>query len=238
MAEINKIFDDISGKSEKQFSQENDLFNELKQNLESHFEDETSNVGRIIQFLPFSETGGYNNSSIVKLAADSGDTFSKKLQSSEFLISKDGKTALKYKVVNKSVLQVDLLSGESNDIDELILYSKKLDRYFVSDLKGNYIIGQYENFQLTDFEFEAIFPFDKIKIFKSDGDLSAFSFKETDTSISDKSNDFIYLEIGSISNTRSAVIITSKTKDFLNISANRVEIPTILLEDRSFIYLY
>lgn len=238
MTEINKIFDDINNKNGKPFSEENELFEEFNKLNDPHSDNELQNENRMIDFLPYSGIENNKGTKIVKLAADSGDKFSNKLLSQEFLISANGEIALKYKIVNMSVLQIVLLSSNIERSSELILYSRKLDKYFISNLNGDYIIGQYDQFKLTDFEFQAIMPFDKIKLIKVSSGINAFPTNDSKVLITYKSDQFTQLDIQTSSTTIVAIIITSKTKDSLKVSGNLVEIPNVLLENNSLIYLY
>lgn len=236
MAEINKIFDDLNN-SNLGINKEHQLFKEFLEYLNTEKSDKIHFERKIIYFnsgyrSEFSDTFESN-----KIAAADSNYQAEINHKGGFLLSKDKSFALKYSYIKNSDLQVSLLTSENLIEHNFILFSRKLDKFFISDKFGSFSIGKYENFNLSDFDFAAIEQIDKLQVLKineeyivNSGIRSEYNLKITDNFIT------LIPEPGFRINC--CVLVTNKTKDTLNIKDGSVEIPKLLLEDKSLLYLY
>lgn len=236
MAENNKIFDDLNNLGSG-INNENHLFKEFLEFLEAEKTDQSNYERKIIYF-------GSNESSDLpevnepyKLAAADTNYQPNTNQKSGFLLSKDKSYALKYSYVENSDLQISLLTSDNTIEQNFILFSRILNKYFISDKLGNFSIGKYENFNLSEFDFTAIEPIDKLQLLRISNEIIVISDNKINYQLKQNEN-FISLTPGTRSKINSCVLVTSKTKDTLNIKDSSVEIPNILLEDKLLLYLY
>lgn len=240
MADKNHIFDEISGKGNEQ---ENKLFRELLEfEKESALADKTllPEKNNIIEFLPQESENIKRGKSLLKLAADSkGLTDEKTGKRSGFITSTDGKYAIKYSQKKDTEIHLTILTEQEHDTNDIILYSPELNKYFISNLEGDFIIGQYAVFDLNSFNFKAFLPLEKLVIIKDNKSYSIFSYNgNSKQEILEQTKSFIRLKIQSEKEIKIAAIQTVKTKDFVKMENGVIQIPLILLEDKSQILLY
>lgn len=236
MAENNKIFDDLNN-SNLGINKEHQLFKEFIEYLDLE-KSSNRNYGRKIVYFESEYNSGLSETyESFKIAAADSNYQAEINHNGGFLLSKDKSFALKYSYVKNSDLRVTLLTSKKIIEYNFILYSRKLDKYFISDKFGSFSIGKYENFNLSDFGFAAIEPIDKLQIFRINDEYIVNSEIRSEYNIKIADN-FISLLPESGVNINSCVLVTNKTKDTLNIRNGLVEIPKLLLEDKSFLYLY
>jgi hypothetical protein len=235
LAEEDKIFDDIHNQRSG-ITGENQMFKEFLDFFNSESGKNEIFERKVIEFFPLNSASDEANTTL-KLAAADNDLNKPSSLSSGFLLSKDNTFALKYSYVNNSDLKVTLLTAENTIKQEFILYSAKLDKYFISDHQGAFSIGKYDNFRLDDFEFIAIEPRDKIRILKINNNINCLSSSNNEFNIT-QSKDFTFITPKSDNEIKLGVFITTKSKDSVNIKNGSIEIPNILLEDKSLLYLY
>ena len=236
MAENNKIFDDLNNLSSG-IKNENQLFKEFLDYLESEKSDQSNCERKIIYFETNDRSDLPEVNEPYKLAAADTDYKANTNQKSGFILSKDKSFALKYSYVENSDLQISLLTSDNIIEQNFILFSRKLDKYFISDKLGNFSIGKYENFNLKEFDFAAIEPIDKLQLLRISNEIIVISENKTNYLLQ-KNDNFLSLTPETRFKINSCVLITNKTKDTLNIKDSSVEIPNILLEDKSLLYLY
>lgn len=236
MAEKNYIFDDLKGDGNS--DQENELYKELLE-----FEKDTSDgVSKYnINILDFFAAEEKRSQAIIpmRLAAESSEPASPKQRKSNFLLSSDESHAIKIAKKENGDVHLTLLSNSENEAEEAVLYVSELDKYFISNLKGDFVIGQYSDFDLNKFHFKAVLPFSKIVILKTGNTFSVFSSDKLLTpEITGIKNSFVLLNINYGKDFSYAVLITKKTKDFMKIKNNVIELPLVLLDNKSSLLLY
>lgn len=236
MAEKNYIFDDLKGDGNS--DQENELYKELLE-----FEKDTSDgVSKYnINILDFFAVEEKTSQAIIpmRLAAESSEPVSPKQRKSNFLLSSDESLAIKIAKKENGDVNLTLLSNSENEAEEAVLYVSELDKYFISNLKGDFVIGQYSDFDLNKFHFKAVLPFSKIVILKTGNTFSVFSSDKLLTpEITGIKNPFMLLNINYGKDFSYAVLITKKTKDFMKIKNNVIELPLVLLDNKSSLLLY
>lgn len=239
MAENNQIFEDLNGKGDKVFRAEHDLYKELLEFEKALEAEDKVVISRIIDFYPDNKVNTRNKKTALRLAAESTDMKVSKLRNkSDFLVSSEGTYALKYSIVENEELQLNLLGESILDPEEFILYSVKLNKYFISNLKGDFLIGQYANFNMTDFDFKAISSIDKVILFRIDNNYTTLPLGSASPEILTVDDSFLRIKIHNVNDISTVVLATSKTKDFVKMNNRIIEIPIILLEDKSLLYLY
>lgn len=247
MSEENKIFDEINEKDG--LKKEQELFKELQKFEASTLLSSDSGMNKIniIDFFPIEEgeKQGEKRKYPLKLAAESSKPNLRNL--SHFLISSDGKFAIKYIKRIDEEIHITILCDSDIDTDEILLYSAQLQKYFISNLKSDFVIGQYSSFNLNDFEFKAILPVEKLIIIKKDDFQPDKDDKKNLFSVLSYDNKSIpevfeksdtILKINTDKNFSIAVLQTGKTKDFVMVNKQQIEIPMMLLEQKSILLLY
>jgi hypothetical protein len=244
VSEKNYIFDELNEKVRKEkgiFKDEGELFREMlefeKQRQEAHPPTPSPREGgkKIIDFFPVADNDHARLP--MKLAAESG--IQETQQKSDFLLSGDGKFAIKYSQKENNEIHLMLLADAETNTDDVILYSPKLNKYFISNLDGDFVIGQYSVFDFSQFDFKAIMPLDKIVILKKDNSFSTFSQENsTQPEIPEIAAAFLRLKINAPNGFVIAVLSTSKTRDFLTVQNGIVEIPMMLIDDKGTILVY
>jgi len=236
LSEKNLILDDIKGAGG--LKQENELFKELLE-FEKDVKKKVSNdKNKIIDFFPSAEE---TPQSIVpmRLAAESSESASAHQRKSDFLTSSDGKMAIKYIKKENEEIHITLLSDSEDEMQEVILHLPEIGKYFTSNLKGDFVIGQYSDFNFDKFHFKAVLPMGRIIILKNSDNFTAFSSdKLLIPEITGINNSFMFISINYDKDFSSAVLNTKKTKDFVKIENTVIELPLMLLEDKSSLLLY
>ena len=120
-------------------------------------------IKKIIVFKPDSfgednlSTGGMQ---LTTFAADSGET-SKYKSDTYFYISEDDDFALKIDekaVQEDSTLTASIISEDSKDISNSILYCPETNKYFINNPKNEIILSGFKNFDYRKFTFNLIPP--------------------------------------------------------------------------------
>lgn len=237
MEDKNYIFDELKSQGKSIRGEESKLFRELLD-----FEKKEKNkllplINNIIDFYPV-ESGHLQNIHIpMKLAAqsDSGT----RLNKADFLISKDGKFVIKFSRKTDEEIHITLIAENDFNVEDAILFSPELNKYFVSNLSNEYIIGQYSSFDLSALNFKAILPFEKIMLSSLNNSHSIISLTNYSTPVIEEiTNSFILLNPNARKEFFNAVIISDKSKDFLEIKNGLIEIPLILVSQKMHILLY
>jgi len=194
----------------------------------------------VIEFTNFEPEKSDGIKLPMKYAADSGaspaDIAFKK---SKFLTSNDGNFAIKYSKKLNEEIHLTVLSDCDEYSGEIILYSGIIGKYFVSNINGDFIIGQYSNFDLCKFNFKAFTPFESI-IIHSDGDnITAIPLNKLATpEIIEITDINIKLKVNTGAEISNAVLKTTETKDFLKTDGIYIDIPRMLISDKAEIFLY
>jgi len=243
LAEKNHIFDELKG-SDENLKHENELYKELiefeKLNLREQKENIPSQHSNIIDFHPVAKESKNQSAPPIRLAAESSDIeVSKSLSKSNFLLSSDGKYAIKYSVKHSNEIQLQLLSDSDINVTEAILYSPVINKHFVSAINGEFVVGQYSDFDLGSFDFKAIFPKEKILVLKQGDSFSVLSANNLKVpEVLEVTSSFLRIKVSLQADMNVVVLQTAKTKDFLKLENGIVEIPIILLEQRVTLFMY
>jgi len=232
------ILDELMGSKNGGMKSEADLFNELLKFEESVKKENRLQTKNVIEFNLTPSEPDIKLKEKVILAADDL-TKIKSDRKSDFIMSQDGKFAIKYTKKLNEEIHLSILSETENLPGEVILYSPELKKYFSSNSSGEFIIGQYSNFDLKLFNFQAIFPFDKIMIIAGRGKFSAVSYNGyTKPKIIDSKDSHLNIIMNSDTVIKTSLLLTDKTKDFTSLSENIVSVPKLILPEKSILYLY
>lgn len=242
MTENNYIFRIIKG--------ENVESRELKRQREEYLdfikfaeEERNKDLAPVINVIEFKSYEADKTAGLklpVKYAADSGEsTTDFAYKKSNFLTSNDGNFAIKYsKKINEEIHLTVLSDGEEYTGD-IILYSEIIGKYFVSNMNGEFIIGQYFNFDLNKFNFKALIPFETVVLFSAENNFSAIPVnKLVNPEVEEITDINIRLKINSQKEFSNAVLKSRETKDFLKTDGIHVEIPRFLLVEKAELFLY
>lgn len=220
--------------------EESKLYNELL-DFEKELKVEKSLIFKnIIEFSDFIPKTDIEVKKELRFAADdiSGRNISIN-RKSDFLLSEDGKFAIKYSKKLNEEIHLTILTESRFYNGEIILYSPSLDKYFVSNPEGDFVIGQYSTFDLKLFKFKALVPFDKIMIMFIKGRISVIPYNGySRPEITENSETHLKINLNTSHKLNTTVLCTDKTKDLIAGEKNIVSIPKIVLSDKSILYIY
>jgi len=233
----NYIFDELKSEGKGIQGEENKLFRELL-NFEKNERNKSLPVlNSIINFFPAGSDFKENKQLPVKLAAQSNSK--SKLNKADFLVSEDGNFLIKISKKTGEEVHLSLISENDSNIEDAILFSQELNKYFISNLSNEYVIGQYSSFDLNALNFKAVFPFEKTVLAQKNNSYSTISLNNfSNPEIKEITSSFILLNPKAERNIINAVLISSKSKDFLEIKNGLIEIPLILISEKAYILLY
>ncbi|MCE1165043.1 MAG: hypothetical protein LWX07_06550 [Bacteroidetes bacterium] len=233
MIEDNYIFEELENQDSGVLGDEHSLFERLK-SYEKDSEN-TDSGPHIIDFLK-SEYPEREKLPALKLAAESSGSDSGNFKS-EFLFSLDGKYALKFTKKLDEEIHIRLISESELNTDEVALYSSELNKYFVSNISGDFIIGQYSKFNPEELNFKALLPKTKLTLLNKEGSITVIS--DIGAHIENRQTDrFIYLNLENSADFLLAVILSGNSKHIIKIDKDIIEIPSLLITEKSYIFLY
>lgn len=242
MTENNYIYKIIKGENIEsgELKKQREEYLEFVNFLEAGKAKTLSPVNNVIEFTKYEEDKSVGVKLPMKYAADSGEsTTGLAFKKSNFIASTDGSFAIKYsKKINEEV-HLTVLSDNDEYAGDIILYSEIIGKYFVSNMNGEFIIGQYFNFDLNKFNFKALIPFEIIVLLSEGNNLSAIPVnKLANPEVEEISDINIKLKINSRKEFSNAVLKSKETKDFLHTDGKYVDIPRMLLLEKAELYLY
>lgn len=241
MVDNNKIYEDLNASDGDDIQKnENLLFKELLEFEKLNKRDLPLLVNNYIEFILVEQQIGYSFEPSIKLAADSSVSADEKVsKKSEFLLSRDGKYALKYIQKSKEEIFITLLTDNNLDTREMLLYLPDLKKYFVSNSTGDFTVAGYSSLNIGSLNFNAVVCFEKIIISKAGDLFSMVSYNNyASPEIIEKSDIFIKVKVNSIKECSVAVLINELNKDFVNSVNGILEIPVMLLRDKTVVLLY
>ncbi len=241
MIDKNKIFEDLNSLDGDDIQKkEHFLYEELLEFEKSKKKDLLPLINNYIEFIPAEPNIECDNKPVLKLAADSFASADEMVsRKSEFLLSKDGKFALKYLQKNNEEILITLLAEHNIDTSEILLYLPDLKKYYVSNTACDFSVTGYSTLNISTLNFKAVQYFAKFVISK-EGDLySMVSYNNyANPEIVESSDTFMKVRINSEKECSVAVLINDKNKDFVNFLNGILEIPIMLLSDKTVILLY
>jgi len=241
MVDKNKIFEDLNASiGDSIQKKEHLLFKELLKFEKSYKKDLYPLVNNFIEFVAAEPNFENEFKPALKLAADSSKfTDGMVSKKSEFLLSRDGKYALKYLQKSKEEIQITLLTDSSMDTNEMLLYLPDIRKYYISNTYGDFLVTGYSSLRIGLMNFNAVLCFEKIIVTMEEKLFSIISCNNfSSPEIIESDDTFIKLKINGIKEYSTAVLSNESNKDFINSVNGILEIPIMLLRKKSTILLY
>ncbi len=235
----NEILNDINNSGGEIEKEEHKLYNKfLEFNSEFKTGPEIAET-IIIDFIPVKNEEIDYESDLRKYAADSSEgSANTGIIKSDFYMSSDNKFALKCISVSEDELCVNVLS-ESNSTKEMILFLPELNKFYLPNVNGEYIISGASAKNLSKLNFKVYLHKEKIKIYEIDISYSLFSVNNlSKPDVSDKNDSFLTIKLNASDNFSVAVLMNDKAREFINLENDFVHIPLLLLNENSVIYLF
>lgn len=203
-------------------------------------------IKKIIVFKPDSfgednlSTGGMQ---LTTFAADSGET-SKYKSDTYFYISEDDDFALKIDekaVQEDSTLTASIISEDSKDISNSILYCPETNKYFINNPKNEIILSGFKNFDYRKFTFNLIPP--KVMILfvmpKGADQYTALTLdKDYIVNKLTMNNGEMIIGLEKSEGIKTVIMKSSKYKDFVTLNKNEIIIPKALTESKFELLIY
>ena len=241
MIDKNKIFEDLNTSDGDDIQKkEHLLYKELLEFEKTNKKDLHPLVNNYIEFIAAEPNIEYEFKPALMLAADSSASADEMVsRKSEFLLSRDGKFALKYLQKSKEEILITLLTENNIDTKEMLLYLPDLKKYYVSNNAGDFSIKGYSSFNIGSLNFNAVLYFDKLFVSKGGDLFSIVSYNNyANPEILESDETFLKVRINSIKECSVAVLSNDRNKDFINSGNGILEIPVMLLKEKTVILLY
>jgi len=232
---IDEIFDSVSEKG-GMIKKESEFYNEF---IEFRKKKEETKESNIISFTPLPFEEDKTEHLPVTLAAMSKSPETLQKPDSFFYYNEEKNIALKIDIKNGNQTYASVIAEKDIALEDVLLYCKEIKKCFLSDEDKTFYLGNHENFDVTKFNFDLIFPKDVITIMitesghnfiskSGENHLEEVSKSETDTEITfNKQSEY-----------RVSVLKSGSYKDFISISDNKILIPNVLLEKKMDLILY
>ena len=232
---IDEIFDSDSEKG-GMIKKESEFYNEF---IEFRKKKEEAKESNIISFTPLSFEENKIEHLPVTLAAMSKSPETLQKPDSFFYYHEAKNIALKIDIKNGNQTYASVIAETDIALEDALLYCKEIKKYFISDEDKTFYLGNHENFDVTKFNFDLIFPKDIISIMitesghnfisnSGENHLDEVSKSETETEIT--LNKHLGFTV--------SVLKSGSYKDFILISDNKILIPNVLLEKKMKLILY
>jgi hypothetical protein len=237
LAEKDKIYDDISKGGKGISGEEHKLFKELLEFEKSQTKALEKHTSNIIEFFPSEINTSTKAKLPVKLAAES--SIEKHVQKSDFIVSDDGMFAIKLSKKETEEIHLSLLAEDEEAVMDALLYSPEFNKYFISNIKGEFVVGQYLGFDLNSFRFRAILPQEKIIIIRNETNFIVYSSgRFTNPEIISQTDSLLRIKLNTEKVFSAGVIQSETAKDFVKLTEDKIEIPLILLNGKNFVIMY
>lgn len=194
---------------------------------------------KIIEFIPVKSEEVNYKSDLHKYAAEtSAGSDNSGIIQSDFYISADNKYALKCISISDEELCVNILS-ETNSTRELLLFLPELNKYYLSDLNGEYIVSGVSAKNLSKLNFKVYLHKEKIKIYENGKSYSLFTVNNLfKPDVFEQNESFLIIKLNASEKYSKAALINDKVREFVNLKDDFVHIPLLLLNTNSVIYLF
>ncbi|MFA5012010.1 MAG: hypothetical protein WC644_08670 [Ignavibacteria bacterium] len=235
----NKILNDINNSGGEIAKEEHNIY---KKFLEFRSKYKTENEiadKKIIEFIPVKNEEVNYEPDLRLFAAESatGSHDSEMIQSN-FYVSTDDKYALKCISIAEDELCVNILS-DVNSTQEMILFLPELNKYYLPNVNGEYIISGASAKNLSKVNFKVFLYKEKIKISVSGKSYSLLSVNNlTRPDVIELNTSFLIIKLNGSKNFLKAVMMNDKTREFINYSDDLINVPLLLLDNNSVIYLF
>lgn len=194
---------------------------------------------RIISFAPIAEEKKDNTDVPLKLAAMSEELTEQHQSKSEFYHNIEKNIALKIDIRFDNRIFATVIAESDVDLTNGIIFCKETEKYFLSENQNEYYIGTIENFDIKKFNFDLLFPVNKLLLFREENDYLEYVGLPELTSVSLKKEiKGLKVKITQNKGIKTLVFKTNAYKDFINFNDNEVFIPDALLYQKIEILIY
>lgn len=234
-----KILNDINNSGGEIEKEEHLLYNKFLEYHSKSINKTAITETKIIEFIPVKNEEVVYEPDLRQYAAESeaGSANSGIIQS-YFYISADDKYALKCISISGDEICVNVLSETSSN-EEMILFLPELNKYFLPNNNGDYIITGASAKNLNKINFKVYLIKEKIKIYEDNNSYSFFAVNNLcKPDISEKNDSFIIIKLHSSELFSKAALINDKVREFLNMEDDLIQLPFLFLKNNSVIYLF
>ncbi len=241
MKEYSKVLDYINSLNGGKIGKsESNLYKELLEYEKSKSKHQQTLTEGSIEFICSDTRPDFGFSTVMRLAADSAfKTKEFAAGKSDFLVSRDGKYALKYSNKSKDEIQITLLTESELNTADMLLYMSDLNKYYISNAEGDFMLSGYSALNISKLNFTAVNYFEKIVITKYNELYSALSYNGyANSEIISISNAIIELRLNCVKAISAAVLFNDNSKDFVNLKNGAIELPVMLLSGKTQVLLY
>ena len=181
--------------------------------------------------------------SLTKLAAD-GNGVSKTRSETYFYVSDDDNFALKVDektTPEESSLVAAIISEDSRDLSDTILYCPETNKYFLHNSKNEIILSGFKNFEYKKFTFRMLEP--KAKIFlvmpKESTEYTALTLNlEFSVKKHTVTENGLTVELENAESVKSVVLKSSRFTDFVSVTKNEIFIPKAIAGPKFELLIY
>jgi hypothetical protein len=216
---------------------EEEFFNEFQQFSEE--EEEESQTTNIISFEPSHIEESKKSKLPMKLAAASEAVTETSRIKSDFYYHPSKNIALKIIQKNKNQVYATVIAESDMDLTDAVILCKEIDKYSIAGCTNEYFIGSYDKFDVKKFNFDLIFPFNKLTIFQT-GENHGHFLEKPDILIDyiKTTEDGLKIKLVSKMEIKIVVMKAGSYKDFINIKEGIINIPKVLMEDKIDLMFY
>jgi hypothetical protein len=216
------------------FQKEAEAFNEFQKCLELKDEDETK--ANIISFTPHHIKSVTAKNHPLKLAAQSEAPGTVTGLTSYFYHHPEKNIALKITVKNGNSVYASIIAEADFDLTDVLVYCIQTDKYFIASAAGEYFIGTYDKFDLSNFSFDLIKPVRKLTLYKAQNFNSAV--QNANIQKLEVKTEGILIELSPDAEFKVIIILTGNYKDFINLKDGFIFIPKVLMNDNIELLFY
>jgi hypothetical protein len=215
---------------------EEEFFEELTHFNETEEEEKTANI---ISFEPAQVEETRKTNLPMKLAAASESVTETNRTKSDFYYHPSKNIALKITHKNNNQVYATVIAESDMDLTDAVILCKEIEKYSIAGSANEYFIGSYEKFDLKKFNFDMIFPFNKLTIFQT-GENHGHFLEKPDILIDyiKTTEDGLKIKLVSKMEIKMVVMKAGSYKDFINIKEGIINIPKVLMEDKIDLMFY
>lgn len=235
----NKILNDINNSGGEIEKEEHKLYEKFLE-YRSKIKTKTDIAeAKIIEFTPLKNEEIDYEPDLRKYAAESAANGANSgIIKSDFYISADNKYALKCISVSEDELCVSVLS-ESSSIKEMLLFLPELNKFYLPNVNGEYIVSGASAKNLSKVNFKVYLHKEKIKIYENEKTYSLFSVNNlSKPDITDKNDSFLMIKLNAADDFSKAALMNDKVREFIKMENGFVHVPLLLLKENSVIILF
>jgi hypothetical protein len=218
------------------YKDEAELFEDIEKNIKEKKEKNGQKHTNIYHLNLFSTEMPIVTEQAAKYAAQ---TLTSETHKTEFYYNKEKNIALKITFKKSTQVCASIIADANVDVRKTIIFCRELEKYFIPNDKGEFTIGNFDNFHLHEFNFDFLFPAEEIVIMKFGEDyIPSAAFKKAEADDLLINENFITLKMKSEFNVNAVVFKSGSHMDFAKTENNSILIPRIFLAANMKVYIY